>query len=104
MKKKTNTNTILRGLFVLISFALLFFAMWGKQIDGAVLDSIYNKATYLVAFFAAVVGYWKNNSFTDAAKEADEVLKILKRSYVDDGEVTEPVIYGEEEGDSDVEC
>ena len=41
-------------------------------------DEIYQVCTLLLTIIASVNAWWKNNSFTQAAIEADEVLKELK--------------------------
>lgn len=37
-------------------------------------------ASLLAAVIAAAAGFWKNNSFTQAAQEADRILKALKKN------------------------
>lgn len=41
-------------------------------------DGFENAATVIVLIASAAAAYWKNNSFTEAAQAADEVLEIIK--------------------------
>ncbi len=41
-------------------------------------DSFENAATVIVLVASAAAAYWKNNSFTEAAQAADEVLQIIR--------------------------
>jgi hypothetical protein len=41
-------------------------------------DSIVTVLTVAFAVISGLVAYWKNNSFTEAAQSADEVLKEIK--------------------------
>ena len=41
-------------------------------------ENLENAANILVLVASAAAAYWKNNSFTEAAQAADEVLQIIK--------------------------
>lgn len=41
-------------------------------------DNFENVATVVILIASAAAAYWKNNSFTEAAQAADEVLEIIR--------------------------
>lgn len=58
-------------LFALINQALVIFGVSDKQIS---LDSWASYSTYALTVVSAIWSWWKNNSFTDKAQEADKML------------------------------
>ncbi len=42
-------------------------------------ETVENTVTVVVMVVVAVASYWKNNSFTEAARAADEIMKTLKK-------------------------
>lgn len=75
MKKDTIIRTIVLGIALLNQI----FAMFGVpqlDIDD---DVIYQLVTAIATIGSAVWAWWKNNSFTTAAQEADKVLEELKK-------------------------
>ena len=75
MKKDTIIRTIVLGIALLNQI----FAMFGiSQLDIDD-DVIYQVVTAIATIGSAVWAWWKNNSFTEAAQEADKVLKELKK-------------------------
>lgn len=75
MKKDTIIRTIVLGIALLNQI----FAMFGiSQLDIDD-DVIYQVVTAIATIGSAVWAWWKNNSFTTAAQEADKVLEELKK-------------------------
>lgn len=75
MKKDTIIRTIVLGIALLNQI----FAMFGiSQLDIDD-DVIYQVVTAIATIGSAVWAWWKNNSFTEAAQEADKVLEELKK-------------------------
>ena len=54
--------------------------MCGKQVLNIADDDIYQVISLLFTIGAAVWGWWKNNSFTQEAIKADEVMTELKEN------------------------
>jgi len=75
MQKDTVIRTIVLGIALLNQM----FAMFGIQQLNVDEDTIYQGVTAIVTVGSAIWAWWKNNSFTKAAQEADKVLKELKK-------------------------
>ena len=75
MQKDTIIRTIVLGIALLNQM----FAMFGIQQLNVDEDTIYQGVTAIVTVGSAIWAWWKNNSFTEAAQEADKVLKELKK-------------------------
>lgn len=75
MKKDTIIRTIVLGIALLNQI----FAMFGiSQLDIDD-DVIYQVVTAIATIGSAVWAWWKNNSFTAEAQQADKVLEELKK-------------------------
>ena len=75
MKKDTIIRTIVLGIALLNQI----FAMFGVSQLDIDDDVIYQLVTAIATIGSAVWAWWKNNSFTEAAQEADKVLEELKK-------------------------
>lgn len=75
---KPNAETIARTVVLFIALINQFLLMTGKNPIPYSDSAIYEVISYLFTGVAAIVAWWKNNSFTKEALEADEVLKELK--------------------------
>lgn len=71
-------ETIARTIFLFISLANQMLAIAGKEILPFTEDMVYQGVSLVATIVAAVLAWWKNNSFTKAAIEADNVLYQLK--------------------------
>jgi SPP1 family holin len=77
--KKFNLQGISSGTWIrtivlilaLINQALIMFGKSTKQID---VDEWVKYATYGLTTVSALWAWWKNNSFTDKAQDADKIL------------------------------
>ena len=71
-------GTIIRTVCLVLAIVNNALALFNKSplpIDDEMLTQI---VSFCFTVGAAIVAWWKNNSFTQAAIEADEVMKELK--------------------------
>ncbi len=59
----------------IISTAMRLFGVDAVDLGS---ENFENTANIVVLVASAAAAYWKNNSFTEAAQAADEVLQIIK--------------------------
>lgn len=71
-------DTIARTIVLFIALANQVLAIAGKEIFPVTEDQVYQVVTLVATIGASVWAWWKNNSFTKAAIEADKVLTQLK--------------------------
>lgn len=75
---KISTETIIRTIVLAIALVNQVLTSMGKNPLPFAEDTIYELVTLLVTIGASAWAWWKNNSFTKAAIEADEYMKHLK--------------------------
>lgn len=77
---KISKSTIVRTIMVL--FVILNFVLEKCGVDIIPVDegSVFMFVETAIEIAVLVVGFWKNNSFTDAAIQADNFLRMLKES------------------------
>lgn len=73
-------DTIARTIVLFIALANQVLAIAGKEIFPVTEDQVYQTVTLIATVGASVWAWWKNNSFTQNAIEADNVLYQLKRN------------------------
>lgn len=76
--KKVSKGTIIRTACLVLALVNNGLALFGKSplpIDDEAVSQI---MSFIFTAGAALATWWKNNSFTQAALEADEVLTELK--------------------------
>lgn len=71
-------DTIARTIVLFIALANQVLAIAGKEVFPVTEDQVYQIVTLVATIGASVWAWWKNNSFTKAAIEADNVLNQLK--------------------------
>lgn len=71
-------DTIARTVCLALALANQTLALFGKEKLPFVENDVYQFVTLICTFAAAAVSWWKNNSFTPPAIEADEYMKDLK--------------------------
>ena len=71
-------DTIVRTIVLIIALANQALAIAGKEVFPVTEDQVYQVVTLIATVGASVWAWWKNNSFTKAAIEADKVLDQLK--------------------------
>ena len=77
-------DTIARTIFLLVSMingAAAIFGFSKLDIDE---NTVYTVITGISVIVSAIVGFWKNNSFTSAAIEADKVKDSYKADIEDE--------------------
>lgn len=74
-KNNITAGTIARTIVLLLALANQVLAMCGKQILNIADDDIYQVVSIVFTIGASAVAWWKNNSFSQAAINADKFLK-----------------------------
>ncbi len=80
MNNNITVGTIARTIVLILALANQVLAMSGKQVLNIADDDIYQVVSIVFTIGAAVWGWWKNNSFTQEAIKADEVMTELKEN------------------------
>lgn len=75
---KTSAGTIARIICLVLALINQGLAIAGKGTIDITDEVIYQFCSYGATIITTLVAAWKNNSVTQAAKKADEVLKQLK--------------------------
>lgn len=74
------TGTIARTIVLILALANQVLAMCGKQVLNIADDDIYQIVSIVFTISASAAAWWKNNSFSQAAIKADEVMTELKEN------------------------
>lgn len=72
--KGVTAQTWARTLVLVLALISQLAVILGKRSEAIDIDQWQEYVTYAFTALAAVVSWWKNNSFTDKAQEADDVL------------------------------
>lgn len=80
MKNNITAGTIARTIVLILALANQVLAMCGKQVLNIADDDIYQIVSIVFTIGASAVAWWKNNSFSQAAIKADEVMTELKEN------------------------
>lgn len=72
------TETIARTIVLFLALANQALVIFGKEAFPVTEDQVYQIVTLIATVGASVWAWWKNNSFTKAAIEADKVLAQAK--------------------------
>lgn len=70
-------DTIVRTIVLVIALANQALAIAGKEAFPITEDQVYQGVTLIATIVAALWAWWKNNSFTRNAIEADKVLEHM---------------------------
>ena len=73
--KNVKTDTLIRTIVLIIALVNQGLATFGKEAFPITEDQVYQVVSICVTIGSAVWAWWKNNSFTKYAIEADEILK-----------------------------
>ncbi|MGC6768621.1 phage holin [Enterococcus sp. LJL128] len=76
--QKISAETIARTLILLLALLNQVLAVTGKEMLTIAENDIYQVVSLLFTLSTTVMAWWKNNSFTEKAIKADELLKELK--------------------------
>lgn len=74
---KISKGTIVRTILLLITIANMALQHFNTDMIKVDEESVASIVEYIVQIAIIVVGFWKNNSYTDNAIKADEFLKKL---------------------------
>ena len=75
---RVTSETIARTVVLFLALINQFLTMTGKNPIPYSDSAIYEFVSFLFTGVAAIVSWWKNNSFTKNAISADEFMKELK--------------------------
>lgn len=86
-KEKITAGTIIRALCLILALVNLTLETMGKKVIPITDDQISELVTLVITIATSLVGFWKNNSFTQEAIIADgimhELKAIAKKDYED---------------------
>lgn len=77
--KNVKTETIVRTVILIVALINQALTVAGKSLLPITDDQITEVITLAITIGASLWAWWKNNSFTQPAIKADEILKDLKR-------------------------
>ena len=75
--QNVKTDTIIRTIVLVIALVNQGLAIFGKEAFPVTEDQVYQAVTLIATVVSAVWAWWKNNSFTKNAIEADKLLDAL---------------------------
>lgn len=78
--KNVKSDTIARTFVLALALINQVLAIIGKDALPFTEDNVYQICTLIATLITSGIAWWKNNSFTQAAIEADELKKKLKES------------------------
>lgn len=78
--KKVDKATIARTVVLVVALINQVLTMGGYNPLPWANEAVYEGVTAALTVAASLAAWWKNNSFTQAAIEADEKLKELKQA------------------------
>ena len=78
MREKISTGTIIRTLCLILALTNLVLESCGKKILPISDEQISELVTLVFTIVTSVVGFWKNNSFTEEAIIADGIMHDMK--------------------------
>lgn len=78
--KNVKSDTIARTFVLALALINQVLAIVGKDALPFTEDNVYQICTLIATLITSGIAWWKNNSFTQAAIEADELKKKLKES------------------------
>ena len=87
--KNVNADTWARLIVLVIALANQVLAIFGKGQIAIAENDIYQLCSIVATVISAFVAMWKNNSFTQEAQVADDIMKDLKSSSNEDKAETE---------------
>lgn len=77
--KNVKTETIVRTVILIVALINQGLTVAGKSLLPITDEQITEVITLVITIGASVWAWWKNNSFTKAAIEADEIKDSIKR-------------------------
>ena len=77
---KIKADTIARTIVLILALINQVLAILGKEALPFTNDEVYQLVSLIATVGASAIAWWKNNSFTKSAIEADAYMKELKSS------------------------
>ena len=75
---KVNSGTIARTIILALALINQLLMAYGYNVINISDDTINTLVGTIFTIVTALIAFWKNNSFTQAAIKADEIMKELK--------------------------
>lgn len=79
--KNVEFSTWVRLLMMVISLVSYLLKEFGLVPPDITENQVYNVVIVIFTLVSFLQAYWKNNSFTEAAQEADSYFNLLKEDY-----------------------
>ena len=86
-KYKVSPDTVARTVCLLLALVNQILAVTGKEELPFADNQVYQLVSLIVTAVTAVGAWWKNNSFTREAIEADRVMRALKEAKHDQSQI-----------------
>ena len=86
MAKKVEKETIIRTVILTIALLNSILVMSGKNPLPFADDELYLWLSTVATIITSLIAWWKNNSFTQEAIQADEYLEELRAGIENDEE------------------
>lgn len=83
MKTQIKTETIIRTVVVMVALINQILAICGKETMPLYESDIVQIITLVATIASSLWAWWKNNSFTQNAIEADKYLEQMKKNDID---------------------
>ena len=75
---RITVDTIVRTICLLLALVNQCLAVAGKQVLPFADEDVYQIISLAATFVTAGIAWWKNNSFTKEAIEADAIMREMK--------------------------
>lgn len=82
---KISAGTIARTVCLILALINMILEFSGKKLIPISDDQVYELVSLIFTIVTSIVGFWKNNSFTEEAIIADELMHELKANNKDGG-------------------
>lgn len=79
--KNVNVSTWVRLAMMVIALVSYLAKEFGLVAPEITENQVYNVVIIVFTVVSFLQAYWKNNSFTEAAQEADNYFNLLKEDY-----------------------
>ena len=77
---KVKPETIIRTIVLILALANQVLAIYGRDAIPITEDEVYQAVTLIVTIGSSIWAWWKNNSYTREAIEADKYLEELRKT------------------------
>lgn len=77
---KIKTGTIVRTIILIVALVNQVLSIIGKPVLPITDEQIEQIVTLVITIAAALWNWWKNNSYTGAAIEGDQLMNKLKKN------------------------